>query len=236
MTDIKDRMVYLVEDDDALRRTTSRMLQASGCAVRDYPSGECFLDELATAEPGCVLLDIRMPGMSGLRVQEVMAERRVMMSVIMLTGSSDVADAVVAMKAGAVDYIQKPFCREDLVTALEAAFDRLDRQMKSAARVSEAAGRLAALSPREREVLEKLGQGLQNKVVAYQLGLSARTVEAYRAMLMRKLGVRSFAEALRIRIEAGEPHAGESSAAESATSALEPGIGKASDQLRRAKT
>lgn len=203
MADIRGRTIYLVEDDDALRRMTSRMLQASGCIVRDFASGESFLEEAESAEPGCVLLDIRMPGMSGLRVQELLVERGVTMSVIMLTGTADIADAVLAMKAGAADFIQKPFCRETVLAALEAAFQRLDLQLNHAARTNDAARRLAALAPRERQVLEKLAKGLQNKVVAHELGLSARTVEAYRATLMRKLGVRSLAEALRISVEAG---------------------------------
>ena len=214
MAEIRDRIVYLVEDDDALRRTTGRMLQASGCIVRDFDSGESFLEAINAKEPACVLLDIRMAGMSGLQVQATLAQRGVTMPVIMLTGSADVADAVLAMKTGATDYIQKPYSREGLVAALEAAFDRLDQQRRHDSRVNEAVARLAVLSRREREVLEKLAEGLQNKVVAYQLGLSARTVEAYRATLMKKLGVRSLPEALRLCVEAGELGAGEASGRE----------------------
>lgn len=214
MTGIADRIVYLVEDDDALRRTTGRMLQASGCIVRDFASGESFLEAITAAEPACVLLDIRLVGMSGLQVQAILAQRGATMPVIMLTGSADVADAVLAMKAGAADYIQKPYSRDALVAALETAFDRLDRRRRHDTRVNEAVARLAILSRREREVLEKLAEGLQNKVVAYQLGLSARTVEAYRATLMKKLGVRSLPEALRLCVEAGKLGAGEVSGRE----------------------
>lgn len=144
-----------------------------------------------------------MPEMDGLEVQRTLHERGVTMPVIILTGHGDVSIAVRAMKAGAVDFIEKPFEKEVLLGAIEAAFERLDASGEANTRAEEAAVVLAALSPREREVLEGLAQGLPNKTIAYDLGISARTVEVHRANVMTKLGARSLSDALRIAFAAG---------------------------------
>lgn len=197
------RIVYVVDDDDALRRTAVRLLTSSGFAAEDFASGEQLLDAVEELAPGCILLDVRMPGLGGLQVQEILVQRGIIMPLVMLTGFADVDDAVAAMKAGAVDYLQKPFTRDTLLKALSTAFDRLEQQASAVAAAADAEGRLASLTRREREVLHALSQGLQNKVVAHSLGLSPRTVEVYRATLMKKLGVRSLAEAVRILLAAG---------------------------------
>jgi two-component system, LuxR family, response regulator FixJ len=197
------RLIHIIDDEDAVRRSASFILKTSGFAVQTWPSGVAFLKEVRHVDAGCILLDVRMPEMDGLEVQRTLHERGVAMPVIILTGHGDVAVAVRAMKQGAVDFIEKPFEKEDLLAAIEAAFERLEAGSGANSRAGEAAVVLAALSPREREVLEGLAQGLPNKTIAYDLGISARTVEVHRANVMTKLGARSLSDALRVAFAAG---------------------------------
>lgn len=197
------RLIHIIDDEDAVRRSASFMLKTSGFSVQAWPSGVAFLKEVRHVDTGCILLDVRMPEMDGLEVQRTLHERGVTMPVIILTGHGDVSIAVRAMKAGAVDFIEKPFEKAVLLAAIEAAFERLDASGEASNRAEEAAVVLAALSPREREVLEGLAQGLPNKTIAYDLGISARTVEVHRANVMTKLGARSLSDALRIAFAAG---------------------------------
>jgi len=155
------------------------------------------------AAEGCILLDVRMPQMDGLEVQKELNERGIAMPVIILTGHGDVSIAVSAMKAGAVDFIEKPFEKAVLLAAIESAFERLADVEGRATRAADATIRIAALSGREQDVLKGLARGLPNKTIAYDLGISPRTVEVHRANLMTKLGVRSLSEALRIAFSAG---------------------------------
>ncbi len=201
MTDRK--LVHIVDDEDAIRRSASFMLKTSGYAVQTWATGVAFLREIRHVPEGCVLLDVRMPEMDGLEVQEALRERGVTMPVIVLTGHADVSIAVRAMKGGAVDFLEKPFEKAVLIAAIEAAFDRLTAADGAAARAAEANVVLAVLTPREREVLEGLAQGLPNKTIAYDLGISPRTVEVHRANLMAKLDVRSLSDALRLAFAAG---------------------------------
>lgn len=197
------RMIHIVDDEEAIRRSAGFMLKTSGYAVSTYASGDAFLQAAKDAEPGCVLLDVRMPGMDGLEVQKVMAERGIAMPVVVLTGHGDITVAVRAMKGGAVDFIEKPFEKAVLLTAITAAFERLDDVEARAARASDAAIAIAALTSREQDVLKGMAQGLPNKTIAFDLGISPRTVEVHRANLMAKLQVRSLSEALRIAFAAG---------------------------------
>jgi two-component system response regulator FixJ len=197
------RLIHIIDDEDSVRRSASFMLKTSGFSVQAWPSGVAFLKEVRHVEAGCILLDVRMPEMDGLEVQRTLHERGVAMPVIILTGHGDVSIAVRAMKAGAVDFIEKPFEKDVLLGAIKAAFERLDASGEASSRAEEAAVLLAALSPREREVLEGLAQGLPNKTIAYDLGISARTVEVHRANVMTKLGARSLSDALRIAFAAG---------------------------------
>lgn len=199
---MSDKIVHLVDDDDAIRRSAGFMLKTSGYQVKSYASGVELLKE-REIEPGCILLDVRMPEMDGLQVQKALQDRGLTHPVIVMTGHGDVTVAVEAMKAGAVDFIEKPFEKEVLLAAIEAAFERLDASSEVSTRAAEAAVVLGALSPREREVLEGLAQGLPNKTIAYDLGISARTVEVHRANVMTKLGARSLSDALRIAFAAG---------------------------------
>jgi two-component system response regulator FixJ len=196
-------MIHIVDDEEAIRRSAGFMLKTSGYAVSTYASGDAFLQVAKDAEPGCVLLDVRMPGMDGLEVQQVMAERGIAMPVVVLTGHGDITVAVRAMKGGAVDFIEKPFEKAVLLTAIVAAFERLDDVEARAARASDAAVAIAALTSREQDVLKGMAQGLPNKTIAFDLGISPRTVEVHRANLMAKLQVKSLSEALRIAFAAG---------------------------------
>ena len=201
MTD--NKLVHIVDDEDAIRRSASFMLKTSGYSVQTWASGAAFLKEVRHAPEGCVLLDVRMPEMDGLEVQQALLDRGVTMPVIVLTGHADVSIAVRAMKAGAVDFLEKPFEKVALIAAIEAAFDRIAAADGAAARAAEANVVLGVLTPREREVLDGLAQGLPNKTIAYDLGISPRTVEVHRANLMAKLDVRSLSDALRLAFAAG---------------------------------
>jgi two-component system response regulator FixJ len=196
-------VIHLVDDEEAIRRSASFMLKTSGFAVETWPSGVAFLKEVRHAPAGCVLLDVRMPEMDGLEVQKALNERGITMPVIILTGHGDVSIAVRAMKEGAVDFIEKPFEKSVLLGAIETAFARLDDLGGRAERAAEAERAIAGLTSRERDVLEGLAQGLPNKTIAFDLGISPRTVEVHRANLMTKLGVRSLSDALRLAFAAG---------------------------------
>jgi two-component system response regulator FixJ len=203
MTDQCKSLVHLVDDEDAIRRSAGFMLKTSGYRVRPFASGIELLRNARSLEPGCILLDIRMPGMDGLDVQQALREAGVGLPVIIMTGHGDIALAVRAMKAGAVDFIEKPFDKQTLQTALEQGFSRLRKEERTRQKAEEAELRIASLTPRERDVLAGLAEGLPNKTIAYDLGLSPRTVEIHRANLMHKLGVHSLSEALRIAFAAG---------------------------------
>jgi two-component system response regulator FixJ len=198
-----NRTIHLVDDDEAIRRSVSFMLRTSGYLVKTYPSGVDFLAVAREAVTGCVLLDIRMPDMDGLEVQQALKERGVLMPVIIMTGHGDVNLAVQAMKAGAVDFIEKPFEKNVLIGAVEEGFARIDQAGRRHARAEEARASLQSLTPREHDVLKGLVRGHPNKTIAYDLGISPRTVEIHRANLMGKLGVPSLSDALRIAFAAG---------------------------------
>jgi two-component system response regulator FixJ len=202
MSDDELRLVHLVDDDEAIRRSVGFALKTSGFRVQTYESGTELLKAAANLEPGCILLDIRMPGMDGLEVQTELRGKGVTLPVVIMTGHGDVSLAVQAMKAGAVDFIEKPFEKAVLLSAIEHGLERLHRSAVDRDRAGEAAVRLHALTPREREVLDGLAKGLPNKTIAYDLGISPRTVEIHRANVMTKLGVRSLSEALRIAFAA----------------------------------
>jgi two-component system, LuxR family, response regulator FixJ len=202
MSSAEPRLVHLVDDDTGIRRSVAFMLKTSGHRVESYESGAELLKNAAHLDEGCILLDIRMPGMDGLKVQEALQNHGVRLPVIIMTGHGDVSLAVRAMKAGAVDFIEKPFPKEMLLASLEQGFSRLSQKEVTRDRKLDAGIRLHALTPREREVLDGLAKGLPNKTIAYGLGISPRTVEVHRANLMSKLEVRSLSEALRLAFTA----------------------------------
>lgn len=200
---MSEQRVYLIDDDDAIRRSASFMLKTSGYRVETFVSGVEFLKVSRNIDPGCVLLDVRMPNIDGLQVQQELKARGIALPVIVMTGHGDISVAVAAMKAGAVDFIEKPFEKAVLLAALTDGFARLSKSGHQAERTALAVVRLEALTPRERDVLRGLVDGLPNKTIAYDLGLSPRTVEIHRAHLMSRLGVQSLSEALRIAFAAG---------------------------------
>ena len=200
-----DPVVHLVDDDLAVRQSLAFLLTSAGFAVRTYESAARFLDALAAVQPGCVVTDVRMPGLSGLELQRELVDRRINLPVIVMTGHGDVPLAVAAMKAGAVDFIEKPFSDELMISAIHAAFDRYASDAKARDEAGAAQARLSSLSQREREVLEGLVAGQPNKVVAYALGISARTVEVHRANLMAKMGAGSLPELVRMVLRTRAP-------------------------------
>lgn len=202
MSSSEGRLIHLVDDDAGIRRSVGFMLKTSGHRVETYESGTELLKKSGSLDEGCILLDIRMPGMDGLEVQQALQDKGVNLPVIIMTGHGDVGLAVRAMKAGAVDFIEKPFEKEALLGSIDEGFRRLSRREATDDRMRDAEVRLQALTPRERDVLDGLAQGLPNKTIAYDLGISARTVEIHRANLMTKLQVRSLSEALRIAFAA----------------------------------
>jgi two-component system response regulator FixJ len=195
--------VHIVDDEESIRRSLDFMLRTEGYKVHKWPDGETFLKEGDKDLPSCVLLDVRMPGKDGLQVQSEMAARGFNMPVIVLTGHGDIGTAVQAMRGGAVDFLEKPFHRERLLEAIELGFMQLADREGQRRRVEWAKVQLAKLTGREREVLDGLACGYPNKTIAFDLDISARTVEAYRANVMEKLEVSNFPDALRIAFTAG---------------------------------
>lgn len=198
------RHVYIVDDDDALRQSVEVLLEvAGGFATRSFASGEAFLETLAQLEAGCVLLDLNMPGMNGLEVLRRLQAIDSRFETILLTGQGDIGIAVEAMKAGAIDFIEKPYDNRMLLNALDNGFARIEDREKEASAIQSARDGIERLTPREKDVLLGLIDGKANKIIAFELDISPRTVEIYRANLMDKLGVRSVAEAVRIAFAAG---------------------------------
>ena len=194
------RTVHIVDDDDAMRDSLAFMLEARGLPTRTYPSASAFLDAIRPGDCGCVVTDVRMPGISGLDLVRELKGRSVSWPIIVMTGHGDIGLAVQAMKAGAVDFIEKPFSDEVLIRALNEA-RTLDREGGTAD--VEAKALIATLSPRERDVLQGVVAGKANKVIAHELAISPRTVEIYRANLMSKTGARHISELMRIALAAG---------------------------------
>ncbi|GAA0280921.1 response regulator FixJ [Alteraurantiacibacter aestuarii] len=195
--------VYLVDDDESVRRSVGFMLKTSGIDVHSYPNGMEFLKVTKHLDPGCVLLDIRMPGVDGLEVQAQLNERGVTYPVVVMTGHGDVELAVRAMKAGAIDFIEKPFDKSVMIQAIEEGFNRLGNSSDNGKRQVDAQLQLNALTAREHDVLNGLVKGHPNKTIGYDLGISPRTVEIHRANLMRKLDVHNLSDLLRIAFAAG---------------------------------
>ncbi|MPY74954.1 MAG: response regulator [Alphaproteobacteria bacterium] len=201
--------VYVVDDDDAVRDSLEALLSAFGFEVEPFASGAAFLDACGAVGKGCVLLDIRMPRMDGMEVQERLHGLRPDLPVIMITGHGDVAMAVRAMKAGAVDFVEKPLREETLLQSVEAALRIARQSHRNQSLGASALGNVERLTPREREVLEQLVAGRPNKVIAHALACSPRTVEIHRARIMEKMGARSLPHLVRLALAAGiEPDLG----------------------------
>lgn len=197
------KMIHLVDDDEAIRHSASFMLRGAGYRVQTHIDGVSFLDAVATAERGCILLDVQMPQMDGLQVLGALVERGIDMPVIVLTGHGDVSVAVQAMKLGAMDFVEKPYEKALLLASLEAAFTRYQDQEPREKIAKDAINRIGKLTDRERDILEGLVEGLTNKAIAQRHEISPRTVEIHRANVMEKLEVNSLSAALRLAFSAG---------------------------------
>jgi two-component system response regulator FixJ len=194
-------LIYIVDDDEAVRGSLSLLLEARGYTVRSFASAPEFLAAARSLRPGCLIADIRMPEMDGLELQERLIEQALPFPLIVITGYGVVPLAVRAMKAGAIDFIEKPFAAETIINSAAAALARLadprDRDPLAAT------AKLALLTPREHEVLQGLLAGLPNKSIAYDLAISPRTVEIHRARVMDKMDARSLSELIRMSLAAG---------------------------------
>jgi two-component system response regulator FixJ len=197
-----DTVIAIVDDDEMVRRSTAVLLTRAGYRTRTFESGDAFLDAQRPGDSDCVLLDMRMPGTDGLGVLQALGRWRSMPPVLMLTAHGAVPEAVEAMKLGATDFLEKPYPACDLLSAIGTALES-GPTGKAAAIDAKAVAKVAKLSPRQKQVLSFMLRGAPNKVIAFEIGLSIRTVEAYRAQLLEKLGVRGTAEAVRLAIAAG---------------------------------
>lgn len=194
------QIIHVIDDDVDVRQSLAFLLSTAGLAVRVHESAVAFLAALPELQDGCVVTDVRMPDMDGLELQRRLRANKIGLPVIVMTGHGDVALAVEAMKAGAVDFIEKPFDDEVLLGAIRSALARQAEGARNENRRAEIRGRLDLLSEREREVLDGLVAGKPNKIIAYDLGISARTVEVYRANLMTKMQADSLSELVRMAI------------------------------------
>jgi len=187
-------IIYLVDDDEAVRDSLGMLFESIGIKHEAYGSALDFLERYDAGRHSCLVADIRMPGLSGLELQQRLNDQRAEVPVIFITGHGDVPMAVTAMKSGAADFIQKPFRDQDLIDRINKALARDLERRRGLAEENEIRGRIALLTPREKEVMERVVRGQANKVIAMDLGVSQRTVELHRARVMKKLRLRSVAE------------------------------------------
>jgi FixJ family two-component response regulator len=195
--------VFIVDDDPAVLKGLSRLLRSAGFTVETFPSSQDFLNHYVPNTPGCLVLDVAMPGLNGLELQKALAAKGHAIPIIFLTGHGDIPMSVQAMKRGAADFLTKPVNDDNLLTAVHAALekDRVDRRAR--AEVADIQERLATLTPREREVLEHVVSGQLNKQTAADLGIVEKTIKVHRARMMEKMKVHSLAELVRLAEKAG---------------------------------
>jgi two-component system response regulator FixJ len=198
-----DAVVHVIDDDEAIRESLAFLLESADLEVRTYESANQFLEALPHDVHGCVVTDIRMPGVSGIELLRQLRTMGVALPVIVITGHADVPLAVEAMKSGAVDFIEKPFDDDAFLSTIRSALRQHEKDARREAERSEIHSRLAALSGRERQVLEGLVAGYPNKTIAFDLGISARTVEIYRANVMTKMQATSLSDLVRMALVAG---------------------------------
>jgi two-component system response regulator FixJ len=197
------RKVYIIDDDEAMRDSLNFLLESAGFAVTLFDSALNFLDASTELEFGCVVSDVRMPGLDGIELLKRMKTRHCVFPIIIMTGHGDVPLAVEAMKLGAVDFLEKPFEDDRLITMIEMAIREAAPAAKSEALTQDIVTRIATLSPRERQVMEGLIAGLSNKLIARDYDISPRTIEVYRANVMTKMQANSLSELVRLAMRAG---------------------------------
>lgn len=202
----RSSLVHVIDDDDAVRDSLAFLLRSARMDVRTYDSATAFLAAVPEIGGGCIVTDVRMPGISGVDLLRRLRELKVAIPVIVITGHGDVQLAVEAMKIGAADFIEKPFDDDVLLAAVKKALDRSEKNAQQGAERASLLEKLASLSSREREVLEGLVAGKPNKIIAFDLGISPRTVEIYRANVMTKTGAGSLSDLVRMALLAGWLH------------------------------
>jgi two-component system response regulator TtrR len=192
---------YIVDDDESIRTLWRWLMESNGIAVRTFATAAEFIAGYPADAPGCLVLDLRMPGMSGLELQAYLRERGLEIPIVFVSGHGDVPTAVSAMKGGAMDFIQKPFSYREVLAIIAKAFERDRETRERRVRRALLAERLAALSEREREVMQRVVEGKQNKIIAGELDISVKTVEFHRAKVMEKMGVASVAELVQLTLQ-----------------------------------
>jgi len=195
--------IYVIDDDDAMRDSLNFLLDSSGFGVTLFDDAQAFLDALPGLPFGCVLSDVRMPGLDGIELLKRMKAQQSSFPILIMTGHGDVPLAVEAMKLGAVDFLEKPFDDDRLTAMIESAIRQAEPTAKSEAVAQDIAARVASLSPRERQVMEGLIAGLSNKLIAREYDISPRTIEVYRANVMTKMQAGSLSELVRLAMRAG---------------------------------
>ena len=198
-----DLKVYVVDDHEAVRDSLQALLVSVGWDARTFASGDEFLSAFDPSDQGCLLLDLRLPDINGIDLQKRLTKQGSKLRTIMISGHGDVPMAVMAMKAGAVDFIEKPYTDEVILKCVEQNLAQSRHATETAATAEEILGRIEQLTPREREVLEALLNGHANKIIAYQLGISPRTVEIHRARVMTKMEAKSLPHLIRMALTAG---------------------------------
>ena len=193
-----ETVVFVVDDDPSMRKSLRRLLASAGHSVRLFGSAHEFLQQKRDGKPACLILDVRMPGLDGLKLQETLAKNDGSIPIIFISGYGDISTSVQAMKGGAMDFLPKPFSESALLNAVEEALDRFRRESAARKEIVEAKQRLARLTPRETEVLTRVVAGRLNKQIAFELGISEKTVKAHRGRVMRKLEVGSVAALVRL--------------------------------------
>jgi two-component system response regulator FixJ len=196
-------VIYVIDDDDAVRQSLEFLLKTAGVAVRGFESAKAFLEILPQVDSGCVITDVRMPGITGIELLRRVKQLSPDLPVIVITGHGEISLAVEAMKIGAADFLEKPFDDDHLLAAVRAALDKDADAAKRKAELADIHDKLAALSNRERQVLEGLIAGNANKTIAFDLGISPRTVEIYRANVMTKMAANSLSDLVRMAMMAG---------------------------------
>lgn len=197
---MSESTVFIVDDDREVREALQLLMESVGLNVTSFDSANTYLEQFDAARPGCIILDVRMPGMSGLDLQDLLLEKPLCPPIIIITGHGDVPMAVRAVQAGAVDFIQKPFNDQALLDSVHRALAHDARQRGEASHIAEIKQKLSRLTPREREVLELVVQGLRNKLIASELSVSQSTVEAHRAKVMEKMEAKTLSDLMRMML------------------------------------
>lgn len=200
---MSDAVVYVVDDDESVRRALSRLMRAAGLEAKTFPSAQAFLDHPSPDRPACLVLDIRLPGPSGLDLQSALSQAQRDIPIVFITGHGTVPASVRAMKGGAVDFLQKPFDDRDLLDGVKRGLQRSREARAGRAERSEIEGRLGRLTPREREVLELVVVGLLNKQIADKLGIAEKTIKVHRGRVMQKMEANSVADLVRMTERVG---------------------------------